>query len=144
MAQKSSTLKPPVTLTPGPGIITTDDGMGGTMISATTVVNTIDVGPGLVKTQCGNGDVWIDVADNPIQPTTRIESKPIFMIGLPSSTPDDSLQESLERMENKMPDYHVLMLKNITDVYTAKMFKETGTDTLSIDEIKKYIDQKTR
>ena len=106
-----------------------------------TPVTDIIVGNGLSSTKHHDGTVNLELLTSSI---TRIESKPIFMVGLPSSTTDDVLRDTLIRMEAKMTDYHVLMLKNKTDIYTAKMFKDTGTDTLSFDEIKRYIDQKTK
>ena len=138
------TLHTAAKITSGPGIITHDDGMGGTMISATTLVSSVDVGPGLVKTDNGYGNVTIDVA-NPIQPSiTRIESKPIFMIGLPSNASLDVLEHVSDSLSVQLNDYHVIVLLNVTDTYTAKLFSEKDGDTLPISDIKKYIDQKLR
>lgn len=135
--------KPPITLTSGPGIITQDDGMGGTMISATTLVSSIEVGPGLIKHENGYGNVTIDVA-NPIQPIFREESKPIFMVGFPCTMNDDTIQKSQQALHEKLTDYHVIVIRNVADTYTAKLFSEKDGDTLPISDIKKYIDQKLK
>jgi len=139
--------KPESTIIAGPGIIAhTDETSNITTIGTATQSTIINAGIGIdVYHDSFNDNYTIGLQpSNTVPHISRIESKPIFMIGLPSSTPPDSLQESLERLETKMPDYHVLLLINKTDTYTAKMFRETGTETLSIDEIKKYIDQKIK
>jgi len=43
-----------------------------------------------------------------------------------------------------MSDYHVIVLRNSTDDYTAKLFSEQSTETMDIKDIKRYIDQKMK
>jgi len=140
--------KPEHVIVAGPNMLVNhNDTTNETYIDTSIQLPTIKVGPGLImSTDVSSNETFIDILPSGAGSTvtTRVESKPIFMIGLPCTTTDDSLADTMERLEKKMPDYHVLLLKNLKDVYTAKMFKETGIDTLSIDEIKRYIDQKTK
>jgi len=133
------TLHTAAKITSGPGIITHDDGMGGTMISATTIVNTIKGSSGIGVIDDGYGNVEI-TSTTPFN--YRTESKPIFMVGLPKSAPLDIYEQVMDNLITQLTDYHVIVLRNTTDVYTAKLFSEKDGDVLPISDIKKYIDQK--
>lgn len=85
-----------------------------------------------------NGDTTISTI-SPYPP-----KKPIFMIGLPSTTSPDEFEGIGRHLDVKLHDYHVLVLRNTTDTYTAKLFSERGEDTLPISDIKKYINQKLK
>jgi hypothetical protein len=82
--------------------------------------------------------------DSSISKIERIESKPIFMIGLPNSHPPEYIEEVAQRLKKQLSDYHVLVILNTTDTYSAKLFSEKGEDTLDINQIERYIDQKLR
>jgi len=70
--------------------------------------------------------------------------KPIFMIGTPASTPPTFMTDMNNVLDEKLSDYNVIVLRNRTETYTAKLFSEKGTDTMDIKDIKRYIDQKLR
>lgn len=107
-------------------------------------VQRITGGPGIVITDNRMGDVHIDTISPIVPPPQREYSKPIFMIGLPSSTPIDDMHNITDNVTNKLDGYHVLVLRNQTDVYTAKLFSEQDDDTLSFSDVKQYIEQKLR
>lgn len=104
-------------------------------------VTSITAGHGLIAHNNGQGDVRIDTII-PITPVPT--SKPIFMVGLPSTSSPSQFEKTSIGLVDKLTDYHVLVLRNTTDVYTAKLFSERDGDTLPISDIKKYIDQKLR
>lgn len=85
-------------------------------------------------------------ATTPSQPpiTLILPPKPIFMIGLPNSTTPQLYDVMASGLETRLSDYHVIVLRNTTNIYTAKLFSEKGDDTMDIKDIKKYIDQKMK
>jgi hypothetical protein len=103
-------------------------------------VTDIIVGNGLSSQKHHDGTVNLEILPQP----TRVYSKPIFMVGFPFTITDDAIRTSQEALHEKLKDYHVLVVRNVTDTYTAKLFSETDDDTLPISDIKKYIDQKLK
>lgn len=71
-----------------------------------------------------------------------IPPKPIFIFGLPSSTPPEVLNETYARLDRQLDDYHVLVLRNTHEEYTAKLYAVDGVTTHDLDDIKKYIKSK--
>lgn len=119
---------------------------GDTIISTLVTqhaVTKIIGGPGIIVHDNGNGEIHIQTAMPP-STYTKPTSKPIFMVGLPSTCAPNQFDKILRRLENKLSDYHVLVLRNTTDTYTAKLFSERDGDTLPITDIKKYINQKMK
>jgi len=138
--------KPPISkIIGGTGIDVQSHYNGDTVISTIApyppTVTKITGGPGIIVSDTGNGNILVQ-AHPPINfvPT----SKPIFMIGLPSTTSPAEFEGIGRHLDTKLPDYHVLVLRNTTDTYTAKLFSERDSDTLPISDIKKYIDQKLK
>lgn len=113
-------------------------------------VNGMQIGSVSTLSVKGMNDIVVNhnSADNSISigrtETPVATAKPIFMIGLPASTPHDLLHITRDRLDTQLSDYHVLVLINVTENYTAKLFSEKGDDTLDISEIKRYIKQKLR
>ena len=136
-------LKPTVSkIIGGTGIDVQSYHNGDTVISTIAPypppVTKITGGPGIIVSDTGNGNTTISTL-SPYPPT-----KPIFMIGLPSTTSPAEFEGIGRHLDTKLPDYHVLVLRNTTDTYTAKLFSERDSDTLPISDIKKYIDQKLK
>lgn len=117
-------------------------------------VNGMEIGSISTLSVHGMNDIVVNhnSADNSISigrvaaipPPPTPTTKPIFMIGLPSSTSIDHLQHTQDDLHRTLTDYHVIVLLNKTETYTAKLFSEQSTDTLDISEIKRYIDIKLK
>ena len=75
-----------------------------------------------------------------IQPITW--PKPIFIFGTPSSFPPDYLDHISKILEEKLLEYHVIVIPNITDTYSAKLFALQGEDEVDLSSIEKYIKSK--
>ena len=148
-------------LTPGPGIL-----MGGLLGNDIWVDNNyirsivgnsggviskqnIHTNAGLIANTYGD-DIHIsideyyidDKIDRRIKDVNK--TKPIFIFGLPNYYDEETMIKAKDMLELKLPDYHVLTLKNKTDDVSAKIFSVEGITSLGIDEIKKYIDFKTK
>lgn len=148
-------------LKPGPGIIMGGI-LGNTIMVDTTYItnmmgsggsitnsNTVTGGNGVIISKYGDDtsvtldDYYIDdKIDRKIRETNRI--KPIFIIGLPNSYPIDSYDETTEKLEERLEGYHVLVIKNQTEDFSAKIYSVEGITPVGIDEIKRYIDFKTK
>jgi len=72
------------------------------------------------------------------------KTKPIFIMGLPNSFDAETLNKHADALHKRMSEYHVLVIKNKTDDYSAKIYSVEGITPVGIDEIKKYIDFKTK
>jgi hypothetical protein len=150
----------------GPGIIMT--GIGGDTIMVddnyiVSTVNAMNTNSGVLnspqkKVVQGEG---IDIIDNGTSETIRIQpwyiddkieekihevnkTKPIFIFGLPQFYDTEMLRDASEALQHRMGEYHVLCIKNQTDDYSAKIYSVEGITPVGIDEIKKYIDFKTK
>ena len=148
-------------LTPGPGIL-----MGGLLGNDIWVDNNyirsivgnsggaiskqnIHTNAGLIANTYGDDthlsvdDYYIDdKIDRKIKEVNK--TKPIFIFGLPQFYDPEMLDRTVEVLQNRLDDYHVLCIKNQTDDYSAKIFSVQGIETVGIDDIKKYIDFKTK
>lgn len=66
--------------------------------------------------------------------------KPIFLIGLPSSVPPEDLRLAQSGLQKKLEhDYHVIVLPNKVDSYTAKVYSVDPTSITDIKDIEKHI-----
>ena len=81
-------------------------------------------------------------SNNSISSIQHIPPKPIFILGLPSSLPPEVLNETFARLYRQLDDYHVLVLQNTHEDYTAKIYAVDGVTTHDLDDIKKYIKSK--
>ena len=80
-----------------------------------------------------------DVVDKRI---SEINPKPIFIFGVPESMDMDTYKDVSVHLENKLQDYHVIVIINNTNSFSAKIYSTEGIETVSVDEIKKYITHK--
>ena len=68
-------------------------------------------------------------------------AKPIFIMGLPNSTSREGIKQSQENLQRKLYDYHVVVLLNVNEIHTAKIYSEKGSEIFSIDKIKELLKQ---
>lgn len=75
-----------------------------------------------------------------------MSAKPIFIVKLPDA-PSIELQQSInDKLANKMPDYHVLVISGETHLQTVdfQVFYEKDFNEIKYEELKQIINNSTQ
>jgi hypothetical protein len=72
----------------------------------------------------------------------QIQPKPIFIFGLPNHFSRDHLEHIQTKLVKDLSDYHVMVLQNVKDEYTAKIYSVEGAVEGDLSDVKNYIKSK--
>lgn len=128
-------------LRPGSGIIMHNGPFGiDIMVDDNYITNIL----GSADSTASYDDSWIDQKIN--DKVSKInKTKPIFILGFPLSIENDVCHSQMERIfEMLHNEYHVICVKNMTDVYSAKVYSVDGIESVDIDDIKRYVGTKNK
>lgn len=68
-------------------------------------------------------------------------SKPIFILEVPQHLNDDRTMEMTYKLEKKLDDYHVLVIRNRSVNFAYQCYNATNMTEIEFDELKKLVEE---
>ncbi|WP_283640101.1 hypothetical protein [Mesonia mobilis] len=71
-------------------------------------------------------------------------AKPIFIVESPMMQTEEEFVNTQKVLENKLNDYHVLIVQTNVDDFNFKVFYDKDFTEIDLDDLKEYIKEKLR
>ena len=71
-------------------------------------------------------------------------AKPIFIVETPMMQTHEEFVNTQKLLENKLNDYHVLIVQTNVDDFNFKVFYDKDFTEINYDELKKFIKEKLK